>query len=189
MKAPRVFHITPARSDKNLGKALNDIIRVLPDDSWICQRDIDTVPLDHVSFIKQCEDIAKDGSYQLVGCMTNRLGLHWQIDGGKISDNDSMDYHIKRAKQLSTKHGSKVIEAQKEIAGIMFLFPKSLWVEVGGFKEGALLWGSQFWDNEFYERVKKVNGNIGVAIGIYMWHTYRWGLDPRSKAGKAHLYK
>jgi len=41
-KAPvAVHHITPGRADKNIGKAINDIVKHLPDEDWICLRDID----------------------------------------------------------------------------------------------------------------------------------------------------
>ena len=40
----KVHHITPGRSDLNYGKSINDIIYSLPDEDWICLRDIDTIP-------------------------------------------------------------------------------------------------------------------------------------------------
>lgn len=185
----RVHHITPARSDKNYGKAINDIVKVLPDDDWICLRDIDTLPLDHVSFIKQCEDIAKDGRFGLVSCMTNRLGLPWQLIHGKmLSEKETnIDHEIEVAKKAVLKHGSKVEEAPREIAGVMMLFPKKVWTEVGGFREGGIIFGNQLLDNIFYEAVKAKGYKVGIAKGIYLLHLYRWRENTRRY--KKHLTK
>ncbi len=35
------------RSDKNIGRAINEIVNALPDNDWICLRDIDTLPMYH----------------------------------------------------------------------------------------------------------------------------------------------
>jgi hypothetical protein len=74
----KVHHITPGQSDLNWGEAINDIIWELPDDDWVCLRDIDTMPLHHRVFFKQCEDIANANEFDLVSCMTNRLGVGYQ---------------------------------------------------------------------------------------------------------------
>src|SRR5690606_29445132 len=74
-----VHHITPSRSDRNLGRAINEIVEGLPEQDWICVRDMDTLVLDTESYTRQCEQIARSGEFQLVSCMTNRLGLEWQL--------------------------------------------------------------------------------------------------------------
>ena len=48
-----IHYITPGHSDKNYGKAINDTIRHLPDNDWICLRDIDTMPAYHEKFFEQ----------------------------------------------------------------------------------------------------------------------------------------
>lgn len=184
--ATKVFHITPARSDRNFGKAINDIVKLLPDDCWVALRDIDTLPLDHVSFIKQCEDIANADVYGLVSCMTNRLGLKHQLVYGESQKESSINMinEIEVAKNMAYKYGSTVQESSREVAGVMMLFPKSVWLEVGGFKEGGIVFGNQMLDNIFYEAVKSKGHKIGIAIGIYLWHTYRWG---KNRKDKKHL--
>src|SRR5690606_32105360 len=116
-----VHQITPGRSDKNYGKALNEIIETLPDDSWISVRDIDTLPLDHSSFIRQCEEIAAKNEFGLVSCMTNRLGLPHQLINGRSQPEHSVNLNreIHRAKALAKQYGSQVNETDKEVAGVM----------------------------------------------------------------------
>lgn len=177
----KVHHITPARSDKNYGKAINDIVKRLPDNDWICLRDIDTLPLDHVAFIKQCEKIASSSDYGLVSCMTNRLGLEHQLVYGSMLDGADMDREINKAKDMSVEHGIIVEEEKGEIAGLMMLFPKKAWEDVGGFKEGGIIFEHRFLDNIFLEDVRSKGYKTGIAKGIYLFHIYRWNKDRRDK--------
>ena len=178
-----VHHISPARSDKNYGKAINDIVRLLPDDSWVCLRDIDTLPLDHSAFIRQCEEIAAKNEFGLVSCMTNRLGLPHQLINGRSQPEHSINLNreVHRAKALAKQYGSQVDETEKEVAGVMMLFPKKVWADVGGFREGGILFGHQLLDNVFYEAVRDKGYRVAIAPGIYLLHLYRWGKDRRNK--------
>ena len=54
-----IHHITPGSSDLNLGKAINDIVKVLPDTDWICVRDIDTMPAYNEKYYKLCDELIK----------------------------------------------------------------------------------------------------------------------------------
>jgi len=188
IKSMNVHHITPGRADKDLGRATNDLIRGLPADDWICLRDIDTMPLHHRVFFKQCEDIARDGTFQLVSCMTNRLGLTYQLHGGKASDNWDMKHHYEIALDRFIEYGSEVSEIPRPfIAGVMMLFPVWLWMEVGEFPEGGIQIKGKFLDYIFSDAVRQLGHRVGVAKGIYLFHSYRnWGESTRMNVG--HLY-
>lgn len=179
-----VHHITPARKDKNLGLAINSLIKGLPDKDWICLRDIDTLPVNHVKFIEQCENIANDNEFQLVSCMTNRLGLTHQLVGGESSTNTDIQKEIDIGTGLEKQWGSHVSATHMEVAGLMMLFPVWVWESVGGFREGGIIHGSRMLDNVFYEAVKKKGYKVGIANGIYLFHLYRWG---KPRTDKTHL--
>jgi len=176
----QVHHITPGRADKNLGKAINDLIEFLPEEDWICLRDIDTLPLHHRVFFQQCEDIAKSGEYDLVSCMTNRLGLAYQLHGGKLSEDFDIKNHLKIAHERYEEYGSEVIDSPSSIAGLMMLFSKQTWEDIGRFKEGGVAVNGSFLDYHFCKGVEKIGGKIGIAQGIYMFHVYReWAKNVR----------
>lgn len=177
-----VHHITPARADKNLGKAINQLIEGLPDNDWVCLRDIDTVPVNHVEFIKQCEEIANRGDFDLVSCMTNRLGLHYQLVDGKI--NESMDFleHMEIGRKLATEYGSQVAKCPASVGGIMMLFSKRTWLKIGKIPEGGIVLGGKYIDYHISEKVSKLRMKTGIAQGIYLFHVYRIGME-----GKKHL--
>lgn len=185
---PAIHHITPGRTDLNFGKSINDLIEFLPDEDWICLRDIDTVPLHHRVFFKQCEDIAKSGEYDLVSCMTNRLGIAYQLHDGKISNNFDINFHLKIAHDRYNKHGSNVSEAPGPIAGLLMLFSKQTWEDVGRFREGGVQVNGSFLDFLFSRHVKKIGGKIGIAKGMYLFHIYREWAD-NVRFGYDHLIK
>jgi len=186
--APTVHHITPGRADKNLGKAINDIVKVLPDEDWICFRDIDSFPLYHEEFFKQCQDIANEAKFDLVGCITNRIGLERQLYKGVISDNADILYHRQIAMNLFNQHGSDVSPTNQHLGGLMLMFPKNLWISLGGFEEGFIVHpDGKYFDYHFCEKAKKSGAKLGIAQGIYLFHFYRFGSDKPNYSTK-HLF-
>lgn len=177
-----VHHITPARSDKNFGKAINQLIEHIPEDDWICLRDIDTVPTNHVAFIRQCEEIANRGDFDMVGCITNRLSHSYQLFQGMISDNMDFLYHMKIGHFLAEKYGSEVEKSPNSIGGLMMLFSKKTWLAIGKVPEGGIVINGHFIDYMICDSIKRLGLKIGIAKGVYLWHTYRLGLD-----GQKHL--
>jgi GT2 family glycosyltransferase len=142
------------------------------------------LPLDHVSFIKQCEEIANSGAFDLVSGMTNRLGLNYQLVGGKMSENTDISKDVDLAKSLALKHGSKVDPTTETVAGFFMLFSKDIWDKVGGFPEGAIMINGEMVDYIFSNKVIEKGGKIGIAKGIYLFHLYRWG---KNRKDKSHL--
>jgi len=171
----RVHHITPGHSDKNFGKSINDIIKNLPEDDWICLRDIDTMPLDHRKFFMQCEQLAKENKADLISCMTNRIGIKYQQHEGEISDNFDILHHMKIAEDLWKEFGTEV-EITKDrctLAGFFMLFSKKTWYKVGRFKEGAIQINGAFIDYIFSMAVRRGGMKLGIAKGVYVFHLYR----------------
>jgi hypothetical protein len=165
-----VHHITPARADKNFGRAINILIESLPENDWICLRDIDTIPPDHALFIKQCEELANDPrGYFLIGCMTNRIGLTYQLVP-KMWDEWDFRKHREKAKELSTIKTIKPLSQMQTVGGVMMLFPKYTWQKVGGFPEGGIKLQGGYLDYHFSKAVK---GPKGIAENIYLFHHYR----------------
>lgn len=184
-----VHHITPGRSDRNLGKSINDIVKLLPEDDWICLRDIDTIPMYHEVFFKQCEEIADSGEFDLVGCLTNRLGFAHQLyDGIKSTETDIM-VHRKIAKELYEKYGSKVEEIKRPIGGLFMLFSKKTWIKAGGFEEGGIFLRGNYIDYHFSAALKIKKMRIGMANGIYLFHYYRmeYGDNTKTIEARQHL--
>jgi hypothetical protein len=160
-----IIYSTPARTDKNIGKAYNDFMATVPNDAWVCLRDGDTMFMTP-DWCKHIEDIIKENGnkFDLIGCMTNRLrGKHQLIDG--MFDNESISDHLEVAKQIR----SNKVEAVPGVAGLCLIFRKSLWEKVK-FIENSI-----YFDTQFCKGVTISGGRIGVASGLYLFHLYRWG--------------
>lgn len=166
-----VIYSTPARSDKNIGKAYNDFMETVPAGAWVCLRDGDTM-FTTSDWPKHIEDIiAENGDkYDLIGCKTNRLrGEHQLIDG--MFEEDSITAHINKAKEIR----SNEVEPSKAIAGLCLIFKKDLWNKVK-FRQNSITF-----DTHFCQDAKKVGARIGIATGLYIFHLYRWGQkDPKN---------
>jgi hypothetical protein len=186
-KKVNVHHITPGRSDKNIGRAINEIVKALPDNDWICLRDIDTLPMYHEKIYQQCEQIAQAGEFDLVGCMTNRLGLHYQLVGGRKSNDSDILNHRKIGVDLYKEHGNDIMAIQQVIGGLFMLFPKSTWKTVGGFPEGGIQIQGHFFDYHFCKKVMQKRLRIGIAKGIYLFHYYRFEHKEDTRKAISHL--
>ena len=175
LKEPvRVHHITPARSDKNFGKAINEIIEKLPENDWICLRDIDTFPPLHNEFIKQIEELANDPKgYSLFGCMTNRIGLDYQLAPGMFDNYDIKD-HVEKATELLANKRIKPLGRSQTVGGVLMLFSKQTWIKAGKFPEGGIRVNGSFVDYHFSKSVSRF-GKLGIAENIYLFHNYRFG--------------
>lgn len=181
----QVHHITPARADKNFGLAVNQAIEGLPEQDWICLRDIDTVPPYHEEFIKQCEELANNPKgFSLIGCMTNRLGLPWQLVPNMFTEKN-MDVHRAKAKELSQIKSIKPLNGLQIVGGLLMLFSKDTWRKAGKFPEGGIEIKGKFVDYHFSKAVSKF-GKLGIAEGIYLFHLYRWDAKD-TRTAKDHL--
>lgn len=167
-----IHYITSGNSNLNLGKEINDFVEMIPDTDWVCLRDIDTMPAYHEKFFSICESIAKS-DYDLVGCMTNRLGLKHQLHNGVSSNNTDWNYHRKIGKIRYAEHGNRIEHIQENIAGVFMMFPKRTWLEVCGFLEGGICIKGKFIDWYFSNAVKEKHMKIGIATGLYLIHMYR----------------
>ncbi len=174
-----VHYITPARSDKKYGKAINDIVKHLPDSDWICLRDIDTIPLNHAELIPQVEAIIREhgGNYDCFGAITNDLGLNYQLNQGRLLRTYNLEEHRVITDKLREEFGTQVEpNRQYHIGGFFMLFSKKIWSKVGGFVDEVYKDG-HFFDYHFCKGINKVGGKIGIAKGVYIFHHCRYGKE------------
>lgn len=180
---PRVWYFTPGRGDKNLGQSYNDHCEAVPEGDWICIRDGDTMFLNPY-WPKQIEDIIKKHGkdYPLISCVTNRLGLEWQLPNG-FSEDPNVLNHAKIADELYENEYDTVEKSPRPTAGLFMLFPKRTWNRIK-FAQG-LTGKGKFIDWQFSEAVQRKFGKIGIAKGLYLFHFYRF--NRKSKRDIEHL--
>src|SRR5690606_27611903 len=75
---PNIFYLTPYGYNKKIGDRLNYEISLLPEDSWIVIRDMDTMFLyDYVGNLLRDVINEYGDTTDLFGAYTNRLGLDY----------------------------------------------------------------------------------------------------------------
>jgi hypothetical protein len=186
--SPLVHYFTPASGDKNLGRAYNKACEMVTDlNDWICIRDGDTMFLTP-DWCSQIEEIieANGDNYQLISCLTNRLGLKHQLLNGELSQDTDVRNHTNLAIRQRDKYRTEVVTSPSYTAGLFMLFKRSLWDTIK-FKEGLTSSdeSTDFIDAQFSKGVLKQGGRIGLAKGIYLFHAYR--LHQKTHRDWSHL--
>lgn len=174
-----IRYITPFSTEHNnlkwpnIGGCYNQVISELPDDCYVCLRDGDTMFLTP-DWGKQIESIIENNSeFDLITCMTNRVGLKHHCCGDYLFNCTNITEHIIHAHSLKQKFGHEVSSGSNlypitVAPGYFMLFHKSLWQKVGGFPEYDITF-----DRVFSKKVLKDGGKIGIATGLYIFHSYR----------------
>lgn len=178
---PTIHYLTPGRADKNIGRAYNEACALIPENDWICIRDIDSMFWPELC-LKQIEDIVKayGREYSLFGCVTNRLNSENQRPYPLDFDNLDILFHKKRAEDLAIDNWGKIKPHNKPIAGLFLLFPKRLWNQIK-FVEKSI-----YCDSQFGKDVLKKRHKIALMPGVYVYHFYRADKE-NPKLYKKHL--
>lgn len=172
-----IFHITPYLSG-DIGKGINDTIRPLPEDSWICLRDIDTMFLlpEQPSWLETL--VRSNPQYDVIGASCNRLGSTYQLFDNERSEDPNILNHIANARVAALVHGLDIepVPNGVPLAGFFLLFRKSLWEEIP-FEERSI----QF-DIIFSNTLQEKGKSMGLLRGMYLFHTYRLGKEDPQRA-------
>lgn len=169
----KVYHCIPWNSEKLIGKSYNQFMNLISGNDWCCFLDGDAV---HTSsfFGKRIESVIENNpDYSLLTCYTNRIGCPYQIAPNVDKKTNDQSYHRNFGENLWNSFGTQVVDITKNqlLSGVLILIKKSMWEEVGGFKESGMLTV----DNDIHEKFKKNNLKVGLMKGIYVQHWYRGG--------------
>lgn len=173
----KIHYSNPFSTEKNIGKAYNEFCENVPDGDWICLQDGDMMYLTP-DWGAQIEQVVNTygNRFDLIGCITNRLGRSIQLAEGVDYNNHDMKYHYKIAQKISQDNFGKVEDITKKryIAGMFMLFPKTTW-QKNKFPEN-----DPAFDDAFSKSITKAGGKLGLMTGLYVYHAYRiWSDAPR----------
>jgi len=177
----KVHYSSPYSTDKNIGKAINEFCDMVPDEDWICLTDGDAMFLTP-EYGMQIHEVASNAKFDLIGCLTNRLGRPIQRYKGSFSNDYNVLNHYNIAAELASRHWGEVQDITKAryVAGMFMLFPKTLWNKIKFVENVANF------DDLFSLAVIKQGGKLGMMKGLYMFHCYRiWSDNP--KGDREHL--
>lgn len=182
----KIWYSNPYSTDGNIGKALNDFCELVPDGDWICLQDGDMMFLTP-DWGKQIEEVVRlhGGKYSLIGCVTNRLGRPFQRVSDDLFHCHDMREHYAEADRRRSEMFAEVVDitSKRHIAGMLMLFPKSVWVK-HKFKTGCITF-----DDEFSKAIVRSGGRLGIMTGLYVYHLYRIWSDAPGRSNQHLLQK
>lgn len=166
-----MIHYVAPWCEGNIGRGLNETIERLPAEDWVCVRDGDTLFLE-TDWGRQIEALvaANAEGFDVIGCMTNRLRAPYQLHSGKISGEADIDAHIEVSHRRRKQYGTHVEPLPSgPVAGMLMLFPKTEWAR-HPFEERTI-----YFDQVFCTQARAGRARLGIALGLYVFHLYRWG--------------
>lgn len=173
--------ITPYSLEKNIGKAYNEAMSIIPEDSWACLIDHDVMFLTPDAIFHMHEYVRQNPNTGIFTCFTNRLHklAKQQLRLGYVSHNYDIKAHLEEAENM--KAGLyEATQLNKHISGFLMLISKKTWNEIKFDETGKCLGV----DNKFSDAILQSGRKILRMDGIYVWHSYRLlgGVD-----NKTHL--
>ena len=153
----------PFRSDKNLGRAYNDCMKLLGPDDWAIFFDHDCMPSTsqwHNQFAEAIAFMPHAGAFV---AMTNRIASPWQRIGDKRS-NDIAAHRAFGAERLQVRTLLDISET-KGFGGVMFALSKAAWEEAGGFADGMFCV-----DHSIFFRLRAKGRSVFLIEGLYVYH-------------------
>jgi len=181
-----IYYRTIWDTGKNFGRAINRELSLIPDaNDWVVLMDGDVMFLTDY-WGKQIEDIISKNynKYMVIGAMLSRCCVSAQLVGTYPSTNYNLIFHKEVAADRKGRYYDLVAPTSGPIAAACMIFQKKTWELCRGFKENT-----PHFDSMFCTQVRRNNGKLGVAQGLYLMHAYRAGIeqDPGSKYD--HLIK
>lgn len=163
-----IHHMTPFRSDKDLGRAYNEAFKLIGDDDWICLRDIDTLFLTHdaPNIIEEYVKMFPEAG--ILTCLTNRIGTKEQRTLGFCDPEPNLVKHLNTAEKFA-KGKRTFFKTDNPISGFLMVISKRTWMQYK-FQEGGKCLGI---DTEYSRTILNEGLDIVIMEDVYVWHTYR----------------
>ena len=177
----KVFFTQGWSQERNLGKYFNEFMAMLPDGSYGCLMDYDSMFLTK-DYGKHIYEYIKRFPGATFICYANRIGCDYQRLPGVHQANHDINFH----RDLAEKQKEKLYQVtdfsksdpSKLFGGFLMLLSKENWKAIGGFREHKIL----DIDNYLHLDLMKHGKQILRMDGIYMYHWYR-----ADGKGKEHL--
>lgn len=163
--------LTPYSLSKNLGRAYNEAMRLLPNDGWAIIRDYDTLILTPETIAHIHKYIELNPNAGILTPLTNRIGKvsrSKQCYQKKVSNNSDIRHHINIAREVE-KDLYKTTRLQAPISGLFMVLSKKTWLECP-FPENSECLGV---DTQFSKALQSQKKSILRMNGIYVFHSYR----------------
>lgn len=171
----KVHIMKPYALDKNLGRAYNEAMAMIPEGDWACLMDYDTMLLtpNSISIMYTYIDIHEYAG--MLTCFTNRIGNKCQLVKDLHDSRDVLD-HITQANLMETRVPASTY-IKEPISGFLMLISKSTWNKIK-FDESGKCLGV---DNDYSRRILEAGMSIVRMDALYVFHIYRMKQGVKNK--------
>jgi len=163
-----LIRLCPHSKTKDLGKAYNEAMKLLPPKSWACITDNDVLLLQPDAIDIMAEYIRRYPQAGLFTCYTNRIGNAKQLLNGAVNEDDRIAGHIELAVE-QRKNLYNVTSIGAPISGFLMLLNKEVWNKYRFDELGRAL----NVDDYYSLKLHRAGLKIYRMDGLYVWHTYR----------------
>lgn len=156
----------PFASDRNLGRAYNDAMALVPDDAWVVLLDHDMMLTTREWYRQLEEAIAFKPDAGAFTAVTNRCAAPWQQAGHR--NNHDVAHHRRFGAERLKMRTLLDITDTKGFAGVLMCLSKAAWREVGGFVDGLLCV-----DHQMFFALRRSGRRIYLMESLYVYHWRR----------------
>lgn len=163
-----ILYCTPYRTDKNLGKSYNEIMRMIAAEDAACFTDGDSMFLT-ADFGHIIDWYHNEYPEAVLTCKTNRIHpLSKQLNGNLDEVADVREAIIKAESQKKIQAVTEILPGET-FSGVLMLVPKKVWMEIPFIENGKCLGV----DSAFRQDLHKAGKKVYVMEGVYVFHQYR----------------
>ena len=171
-----IHDIIPYSIDKNLGKAYNQAMILIPDGDTVCFRDGDTCWLTPDYGMILAEYVNQYPNTVLT-CRTNRIHSSSIQGVPSMWSEKNMDEHIKMAQQYKSELYTAT-PVLSTVSGFCLVIPKYIWnehkfAESQPYEDRKHVPNMLGVDNDWCNRIRAAGVPILLMNGLYIWHSYR----------------
>lgn len=163
---PPLIAMTPFALDRNLGRAYNEAMALLPDDAWACFLDHDMMLTTREWYRQLVEAITFLPEAGAFTAVTNRIAAPWQQVGDP--DNHDIAWHRRFGAERLKVRTLLDISQTKGFGGVLMCLSKRVWLEVGGFADGLLCV-----DHSLHFGLQRIGRKAWLIEGLYTYHWRR----------------
>jgi hypothetical protein len=162
-----------AADGRNLGKAYNDHVALIPDGDWIWFLDHDAMQVTRDWYPLVLEAIACRPNAGAFVAVTNRIDASWQRATEADQENHDIGYHTRVGLERLKRRTLLDITSTKGFGGVFFAVSKDAWRAAGGFADGLLCV-----DHSLHFGLQRICRAVYLIEGLYCYHRRRAFVGP-----------
>lgn len=164
----KLWPMTPFALDRNLGRAYNEAMALIPDGDGCIFIDHDAMATTREWYPQLVEayDFLPDAGALVA--VTNRIDAVWQRAQEADRENHDIGYHTRIGLDRLARRTLLDITDTKGFGGVMFAVSKAAWRDAGGFSDGLLCV-----DHSLHFGLQRAGRRVYLLESLYVYHRRR----------------